>query len=138
MTIAVKECYTEAMRSQEERFHRLLAILASRCRTELDELEIEIYDRHLSPYGYDKVCEALEGILIERSNTDQFPAIGMILNRLGDAITQKSLAMDVTNRIAVAIRVKGYNWSDKVSDFENDQLRVLGEIGVQVVKRLGG
>lgn len=126
------------MDGSEKRFHRLLAILAARCKTELDELEIEIYDRNLAPHGYDAVCSALESILVERSSNDPFPPIGMVLARLGAAITPKTLAMDVTNRIAAAVRNKGYNWDQKVQDFEGDQLRVLGEAGMAVVKRLGG
>jgi hypothetical protein len=138
MTSTVNECYAGAVNEQEERFHRLMAILAARSRTELDEIEIEIYDRHLSPYGYEAVCLALESILVERASTDPFPAIGAILARMGMAQTPKAMAIDVTNRIVNAIRSKGYNWSDKVQDFEADQRRLLGELGCTVVKRLGG
>lgn len=138
MTGSVNECYTGLMSGNELRFHKLLSILAARCKTELDEIEIELYDRHLSYHGYDKVCTALEAILIERSGNDPFPPIGIILGRMGHQVTVKTLAMDVTNRIATAVSKKGYNWADKVPDFEADMQRVLGEVGVLVVKRLGG
>ena len=138
MTSSVNQCYTDDMDTQELRFHRLMAILAARCKTELDAMEIEIYDKNLAGYGYDAVCRALEGILVERSSNDPFPSIGAVLSRLGAQVTPKTLAMDTTNRIITAVRTKGYNWADKVSDFEADQIRVLGEAGMAVVKRLGG
>lgn len=131
-------CYYSSMDTQEERFHRLLAILAVRCREELDEIEIEVYDRNLSPHGYGAVCAALERILIERSPNDRFPSVGTILARMGAAHTSKSLAMDVANRINKAIGTKGWNWSQKVPDLEAAMLEYLGVAGVAVVKNLGG
>lgn len=136
-------------RQAEAEFHKLLGALAMQCGTELDKFTIGLYDKHLSKHGYEAVNGVLEAILVERAPTDRFPPIGTILARLGALITPKSLITDVTNKIAVAIRTKGNNWIDKVAHpsappevveaaFKADQLRVLGEAGVEVVKRLGG
>lgn len=138
MTGPVNECYNGAMNKHEERFHKLMAILAARCKTELDELEIEIYDRNLSKHGYEAICGALETILVERSSHDPFPPIGLILSRLGIQTTPRNLAIDTTNKIVTAIRTKGYNWADKVPNLDEDMRRHLGEVGLMVVKRLGG
>ncbi len=127
------------MDTHEERFHRLLALLSSRSHAEMDEIEVEIYDRILSPHGYERVNKAIEALIIERGPTDSFPSAGMILARLGVApASPRAIAMDVTNRIITAIGRKGYNWSQKVPDFQADMLRVLGHDGVAAVRSLGG
>lgn len=134
-------CYNNPVDEYEERFHKLMTILAARCNTELDELEIELYDRKLCGHGYERVCQALENILIDRSSNDAFPSVGAILSRMGVQMTPKTLAMEVTNRIVTAIHTKGYTWPDRFKtkqDFNNDQLRVLGEAGYALVTRLGG
>lgn len=130
--------YTLAMDEQEARFHKLMAILAARSRVELDELEIEIYDRQLAPHGYRAVVLALEEILTMRGPNDPFPTIQSILEKIGVAPPPKSLAMDAANRILAAVRTKGWNWDQKVPDFQAAQLDALGPLGAAVVKRLGG
>lgn len=135
--------YTDGMSrvfatEEEERFHKLLAILAARCRTELDEIEIEIYDKALAPHGYEAVNRALESILVDRTAVDPFPPVGAILVRLNAATTPKALAMDVTNKICNAIRRKGRYWSYSTPDMERALVEELGQAGADIVKQLGG
>lgn len=144
MTESVNSWYNGAMSApdpHEEQFHKLIALLASRCQVELDEIELEIWDQKLSPYGYKAACIAIVTILAERSAGDRLPSVGDVLGRMGLQTTPKALAIDVTNKIAAAVGQKGYTWRDRFKtdeEYQADQLRVLGEAGVEVVRRLGG
>jgi hypothetical protein len=123
----------------EETFHKLLTVLATRCRTELDSVEIGILDRHLAPYGYPAVNAALEKLIVERATNDPFPSIRKVLEIMGKGeLSERSLAVDVTNKIAVLIRRKGRYWAHDEPDMRAALIKEIGEVGADVVKRLGG
>ena len=130
----------------EQRFHKLIQLLATRCKVELDKFEIEIYDRHLQPYGYKKACEALEGIIIKRRGRDPWPSVNDVISIINPKMSTKLEAMDFANRmLELAHRmgnptcsstylVGGVTYTSKKQVI----LDTLGEFGVLAYERFGG
>lgn len=56
-------------------FLKRMVILAEICRHKLDEYQIELYDKELSPRGYDKLCKAIDSLIIKRKSNERFPSI---------------------------------------------------------------
>lgn len=126
----------------EEKFHKLLALLASRCGSTMDIIEVEIYDKYLGEtYGYEKACEAIQKIIIERDGRDPLPSVSRVAALIDPHITEKSAVMDITNKICRAISTKGYNWAEKlpIGLIMGDALIVeFGASGANAVGLMGG
>ena len=122
----------------EERFHLLLTALATRCNTQLGEVEIELYDRMLEPHGYENVCRALELIMIERRSNEPLPSVRQIMEKMGRGeLSEKSRAVEVVNAIVRCVRRKGRYWPYE-SNFSEQLEQELGEDGAAAVRALGG
>jgi hypothetical protein len=128
------------MNDDETRFHKLLAILAARCRTELDEMEIEIYDKELSGAGYARVNTALSRILVDRRPNDPFPSVSFVRSIMNPQADQETRAQLIADRVFGCISRKGYNWQDTSPEptFQKTMEAEFGWIGAWAVKNMGG
>jgi hypothetical protein len=118
------------MNAQAGFFTRLTA-LASMANFVLTEEVIELYDRMLSPGGYDSLCLALDKIILERSSRDPFPSIKEISEKLDIKISDADQAVFQANRILSSVSRFGWNNSTLARNH-------LGENAWKVVHLMGG
>lgn len=101
------------MEQNELKFHRLLASLAHQCNFALDEITIEIYDKHLSQFGYENLNKAIEAIIIYRKSKDAFPSVREIQSRFKPELTQNDSSNTIANKVWLAVSKFGaYRWKD--------------------------
>lgn len=118
------------MDQAELKFHKLLAALATQTNHPLDEITIELYDRHLSQFGYEKVSNALEAIIIGRKSRDPFPSIKEIASRFVPELNENEMANMTANRVWQAVaRFGAYQWKEARA--------WLGEIDSRVADTMG-
>lgn len=126
----------------EPRFFKLLGLLATRCQTELDVLEIEIYDRVLQPHGYEQACRALEQVLIERRVKDFMPSPREIMDKIAPKQNPKNLATEAANKILAQISRRGWSWVDTYkyhhATFQAAMDSELGLLAANTVRLMGG
>lgn len=122
----------------EARFHQLLAALSRQCGRDLDVIEVELYDRHLSSYGYDRLNQCLERLLVERNERDPFPSIAMIRRTIDPELDPQSRAQLIADRIWGLIARRGYVWTMTAVDFNGELEREAGREAVVAVQNLGG
>jgi hypothetical protein len=92
---------------------------------------IGLYDQHLSPIGYEKVCRALDQIILERNSRDPFPSIKEIMMLIDPELDPDQEAMVIASRIAGAVA--------RIGPYQSELARqMIGDIGWQVVKSEGG
>lgn len=118
--------------SQQKFFYAKLTGLAAMIPNfTLIEEVIELYDQHLGPLGYDRVCKALDRIIVERSSRDPFPSIKEIRTIIDPELDPDQEAMVIASKIAGAVaRIGPYN-----SELARS---MIGEAGWQVVQCEGG
>jgi hypothetical protein len=130
--------------AEEAKFHKLLATLAMRARTELDDVEIEVYDKHLGPHGYGEVNAALEQLLVERGGNDPFPSIRKVLETMGKGeLSEKSVVTDAASKIVGLINRFGFYLDHNVKRLGYDTVEACvagecGPIGAEAVRLMGG
>ncbi len=52
-----------------------MGILAEICRHRLDAYQMELYDRILAPWGYDRLCKMIDKCIISRKSNERFPSV---------------------------------------------------------------
>jgi len=140
--------------TEEEKFLKLINTLARSANFELDVDILSMYDKYLSPFGYELVNRALEDIFVERDSRDPFPSVAFILKTMRVDVSDKSVAEDCANRILGAIQRYDYTWPmgrgvepDKnwfgrtpgiYDSFQAAFESNCGELGWAVVQRMGG
>lgn len=122
---------------EEKRFHQMLQVLASACDHRLDEITIALYDRALSPYGYDLVNRGLREIFESRRGGDRFPSVADIKEKMGVEIPARALAVDCANVIFWAFTHWRMDFCAR-DTFESDFRSKIGDLPWEVLARMGG
>ena len=92
---------------------------------------IELYDQHLGPLGYDRVCTALDRIIVERSSRDPFPSIKEIRMIVDPELDPDQEAMVIASRITGAVA--------RIGPYQSALARnMIGEVGWRIVQSEGG
>ncbi len=126
-----------ALDNDEKKFHSMLVALAEQCGFALSTMNVEIYDRTLGPYGYQRVNAALWEIIKARRGGDRFPSVADVLAEMGEIISTKSLAVETANLIFWSFN----NWRDKFDDREDFEALYrdrIGGLAFETVSRMGG
>lgn len=92
---------------------------------------IELYDQHLAPLGYDRVCLALDRIIVERNSRDPFPSIKEIKMVIDPELHPDQEAMIIASRIAGAVA--------RIGPYQSDLAKhMIGPIGWRIIQSEGG
>ena len=126
-----------ALSREEMEFHKMLQALAVACGHQLDEFSMEVYDRILSPFGYDQVNAALWEIFGSRRGGDRFPSIGDIKVMMGVDYSPRSLAVDAANSIFWSFNKWKKTYCDR-ENFEQLYREKIGDLPWEVCSRMGG
>ena len=115
-----------------QEFYVKITALASLCPSfTLNPEIIRIYDRNLSPLGYERIIQALDEILIDRSSRDPFPSIKDIRGYIDPELNPQHEALETVSRIIESISRIGPYQGQRAKDF-------IGPLGWAVVTREGG
>jgi len=115
----------------EKQFFEKLTVLAKVCSFDLDTMIFRAYDSYLAPYGYEKICQALEKIFTTRRTRDPFPSIKEILDQILPPTDFESEAREAAGRILQA--VNRFGWVNPT-----EACKFIGELGWRAVERYGG
>ena len=119
------------MDSQKSFYAKLTGLAAMVPGFTLVEETIELYDQHLGPLGYDRVCEALDRIILERNSRDPFPSIKEIRMAIDPELDPEQEAVVIASRIAGTVsRIGPYQWELAKE--------LIGEVGWRIVQCEGG
>ncbi len=121
----------------EVEFHKMIQALAGACSHNLDGFTVELYDRALSPYGYDRANSAMWEIFTTRRGGDRFPSVGDILEKMGINISPRAIAVDCANLIFFAFN-KWKNGYTSRENFEDLFREHIGDLPWEVISRMGG
>jgi hypothetical protein len=94
---------------------------------------VAMYDKHLSPLGYDRVCQALEQVMVERGSRDPFPSIKEIRGLVEPTLDPDAEAREIALRMVRAVRSCG---DDEVG--QRRAREMIGEEGWRLVQSEGG
>lgn len=122
-------------------FWERLQVLAGSCRKELSTMEVSMYDGLFAKrLGYEKAAQVIGEALVQRRAADPMPSVGDLLRRAGaeGAQTVESRAELTANEIIAAVGEQGWNWPQKVKDFQLAMCQRIGPLGAEIVRRLGG
>jgi hypothetical protein len=119
--------------SAEAQFYSSLHILGKLARFTFDEEGdlILMYDKLLSPLGYDRVNAALERIIAERRSNDPFPSVREIKAVLEESLSPEDQAPMIAGNILKAISQAGPYQQAKFRE-------LVGDVGWRVVEMSGG
>lgn len=116
---------------EQKRFLSALGGLAKLVGFTLTPELVELYDRGMRRFGYDRALKAVEEHIITRRGQDRFPSIGDLVRLIQPEENDDDAAVEVAGRIFDAIARFGY-WNPKeAQDY-------VGEVGWLVVARNGG
>lgn len=119
------------MDSQKLFYAKLTGLAAIVPGFTLVEETIELYDQHLSCLGYDRVCRALDQIIVERNSKDPFPSIKEIRMAIDPELDPDQEAVVIASKIAGTVsRIGPYRW-----ELAKD---LIGDIGWKIVQCEGG
>lgn len=121
----------------EIEFQKMLNIIAELCNYQLTESVIEIYDKAISPFGYEKAVQALKDIAGNLRGGDKFPSVNDIRDRASDEISPKSRAIVASNMIIATF----YGWKLDfifLEDFQTKYKQMVGELEWETVSLMGG
>lgn len=119
------------MNSQKQFYTKLTGLAAMVPNFTLIEETIGLYDQHLGPLGYDRVCQALDRIILERSSRDPFPSIKEIRMIIDPELDPDQEAVVIASRIAGAIA--------RIGPYQVELARqVIGDVGWRIVQCEGG
>lgn len=92
---------------------------------------IAIYDQHLEVLGYDRVCKALDRIIVERNSKDPFPSVKEIRMTIDPELDPDQEAMVIASRIVGAV--------SRIGPYQSALAKlILGETGWKIVQYEGG
>lgn len=126
-----------AIDKNEAKFHQMLQALADSCGSQLNEFTIGLYDKALSPYGYELVNRGLWEIFTNRRGGDRFPSIGDIKEKMGVEISSRALAVDCANLIFWTFNHWKMDYTSN-PNFDEFYRENIGELPWEVVNRMGG
>ena len=115
----------------QKMFLERLTLLAGTCDHRLAPVMIELYDRALRKFGYERAVAAVEAAIMERRGQDRMPSIGDLVSRCSPEILERDTAVEVSARIWSAIGKFG--WPGEL-----DARGWIGEVGWYVVQVNGG
>jgi hypothetical protein len=116
---------------EQEFFVKLTALADLIPGFTLSPTVVEIYSSNLAPLGYEKVCMALDRIIVERSSRDPFPSVKEIRLRVAPETAVEDDANFIVNRVIRSIA--------RIGPYETAKARVaIGEIGWAIVQDQGG
>lgn len=119
------------MDSQKLFYAKLTGLAAMVANFTLIEETIELYDQHLGQLGYERVCKALDRIIVDRNSRDPFPSIKEIRMVIDPELDPDQEAMIVASRIAGAVA--------RIGPYQSDMARhMIGEVGWKIVQCEGG
>ena len=116
---------------------KLIVGLAAYYGHQIDEFVVGMYAEDLIDLPLDSVLTAAREIRLDPKNT-RFPLPAQIREKAAPNVNDTDVARDVAARIFKAIARHGHNWSDKDDAWPAQPVADLGELGYEVVKRLGG
>jgi hypothetical protein len=116
---------------------KLIIGLAAYYAHPLDDFVVGMYAEDLMDLPIEDIVRAVREIRLDPKNT-RFPMPAVIRAKAGAATSDVDVARDVSARIFKAIGRHGHNWSEKDKAWPSEPLAELGELGFEVVKRLGG
>lgn len=126
-------------------FNKLLNLLAIQAGTELTKDQIQLYDRNLAHYGYERVFPILDELLKEQRPRDPIPSIAEIERRLSKEtqVSDKAQANTATQNLIRAVSRYGAGWPlhtnfGSYASFTEALLGECGELGVEVVRLNNG
>ncbi len=130
----------------EKLFHKYLQLLAMRCKVELDQEEIAIYDKYLQGYGYKKAALALEKVIVERSGRDPWPSVTNIIDIIENKGSKRMEALDYANQMIAFVQTAGasryaqtIHIGNKIYDSRREAvIENLGEFALTIFDRYGG
>lgn len=113
-------------------FAKKLAVLAELTQTELTKELLQIYDTVLRPHGYDRVVQAVQMIITNRSARDRFPSPADIRKNIcGEEVDIHLAGVELANLICGCIsRIGKYNAQDAWEE--------IGPIGRHIILRYHG
>jgi hypothetical protein len=92
---------------------------------------IDLYDQHLGLLGYERVCKALDRIIIERNSRDPFPSIKEIRTIIDPELDPDQEAMVIASRIVGTV--------SRVGPYQPELARQsIGDVGWKIVQSEGG
>lgn len=116
---------------QKQFYAKLTGLAAMVPNFRLIDETIELYDQHLAPLGYDRVCKALDRIVVERNSRDPFPSIKDIRLVIDPELDPDQEAIVIASRIAGAV--------SRIGPYQADLAKqLIGEIGWKIVQSEGG
>jgi hypothetical protein len=116
---------------------KLIVGLAAYYGHAIDEFVVGMYAEDLADLPIEDVLRAAREIRFDPKNT-KFPLPAVIREKAAPNLNDTDVARDVAARILKAVGRHGHNWSDKDPAWPSEPLDQLGELGYEVVKRLGG
>jgi len=121
-------------------FHKYLTVISNLCKFELDETTLLLYDKHLSSFGYDKLCVALDKIMCQRNSRDPFPSIAFIESIINPTISHDKMGQTCVDDIVRVFKQDGPNLPKTMSesDLINYLTENIGTLGIAVLSRMGG
>lgn len=112
-------------------YAKLTGLAAMVSNFTLIEETIELYDQHLEPLGYERVCRALDRIIVERSSRDPFPSIKEIRMIIDPELDPDQEAMVIASKIVGAVA--------RIGPYQSELAQhVIGEVGWRIVQCEGG
>lgn len=131
--------------SKDEAFVKRLAVIAKLVGFDLDVDVLELYDKHLAPIGYERLCAALDSIIGELGPGGPFPSIRQIKEvATGDRKADAPRLDDGAARIAAALVIQAVaQFGSIVGDGPNSTARLeklkafVGELGWESVRAFG-
>lgn len=112
-------------------FVNRLKVLAQICNFNMPPFLLNLYDRELSKYGYEKLCHVAEDFITKRKTRDPFPSIADFKSVFEPPVNAEDEAIEASSRIIQAI--SKFGWCNA-----NDAREFIGELGWRVVERFGG
>lgn len=118
------------------RFLELLGGLAEMVATaypnfRLSKIMIQLYENALAQHGYDRLCAALEQIVLSRKSRDPFPSVAEVAAVINPQLDPAHEAIEAANRVWAAVGKFGYTNPQGAEEY-------IGQLGWKVVERYGG
>lgn len=134
------ENYLELTQAEGD-FQKWMNVLARLCEFELEPALIELYDKRLSPYSYERVNHALQDIIASRGTKEAFPSVVAIIEKMEPKGDDKYLGLEVANLLLKSVSKKGRIWLQSYGPhptFKDAVIAELGEAAYHTMEAFGG
>lgn len=119
------------MNPQQEFYTKLIGLAGMVPHFTLTKETIGLYDQHLEPLGYERVCSALDRLILERDSRDPFPSIKDIRMVIDPELDPDQEAVVIASRISGAVA--------RVGPYQVELAKqMVGDVGWKIVQCEGG